>query len=125
MGYALEHPHGGRCYHMSFIPGHPFDLGAGWDRALAGHSADESSLHIARKATAADWNEGRGLVGLFGPINREQSNGDDQATLMAAYERHTAELRETVPKLQLLEWRASGGRRFVVRSPCPCPVYLL
>ena len=24
---ALEHLLGGRCYHMSVIPGHPFDLG--------------------------------------------------------------------------------------------------
>ena len=33
---ALEHLLGGRCYHMSVIPGHPFDLGPGWDLALAG-----------------------------------------------------------------------------------------
>jgi Sulfotransferase domain len=28
---ALEYLLGGQCYHMSVIPGHPFDLGAGWD----------------------------------------------------------------------------------------------
>ena len=33
---ALERLLGGRCYHMSVIPGHPFNLGYGWDLALAG-----------------------------------------------------------------------------------------
>ena len=33
---ALEQLLGGRCYHMREIPGHPFDLGDGWNRALAG-----------------------------------------------------------------------------------------
>lgn len=33
---ALEQLLGGGCYHMREIPGHPFDLGDGWNRALAG-----------------------------------------------------------------------------------------
>ena len=33
---ALEQLLGGRCYHMHEIPGHPFDLGEGWNRAMAG-----------------------------------------------------------------------------------------
>ncbi len=37
---ALEHHLGGRCHHMSAIPSHPFDLGEGWDKALAGGVAD-------------------------------------------------------------------------------------
>ncbi len=32
---ALEQLLGGRIAHMSTIPGHPFDLGAGWNQALA------------------------------------------------------------------------------------------
>ena len=32
---ALEYLLGGRGYHMSVIPGHPFDLGPSWDSALA------------------------------------------------------------------------------------------
>lgn len=37
---ALEQVLNGACHHMSAIPGHPFDLGPIWDRALNGH-ADE------------------------------------------------------------------------------------
>ncbi len=33
---TLEQLLGGRCYHMRSLPGHPFDLGEGWNRALAG-----------------------------------------------------------------------------------------
>lgn len=33
---ALERLLGGRCSHMSEIEGHPFDLGAPWEAALAG-----------------------------------------------------------------------------------------
>jgi hypothetical protein len=51
---ALEHLLGGRCYHMSEIPGHPFDLGDGWNRALAGDTRDLDQLlegHVA----SVDW----------------------------------------------------------------------
>jgi hypothetical protein len=33
---ALEYLLGGPCHHMSTVPGHPFDLGPDWDRALDG-----------------------------------------------------------------------------------------
>ena len=39
---ALEELLGGPCLHMSAIPGHPFDLGAGWKRALVDDPPDWS-----------------------------------------------------------------------------------
>jgi hypothetical protein len=51
---ALEHLLGGRCYHMSEIPGHPFDLGDGWSRALAGDTRDLDQL-LEGYAAAVDW----------------------------------------------------------------------
>lgn len=51
---GLEHLLGGRCYHMREIPGHPFDLGAGWERALAGAAPDWSAL-FAGYFAAVDW----------------------------------------------------------------------
>jgi len=153
---ALEYLLGGRCHHMSVIPGHPFLLGAGWNLALAGgapdwdqlldgyvaavdwpasmfwrelsqafpdalvllscrasaetwwQSANETILPVARMALAPGWDEGCGLVDLVerfagGP------DWDDPAKLMAAYERHNAEVRQIVPPRQLLEWRAPEG----------------
>jgi len=41
---ALEHLLGGRSYHMSVIPGHPFDLGVGWNQALAGETPNSDHL---------------------------------------------------------------------------------
>ena len=37
---ALEQLLGGKCCHMSALEGHPFNLGEGWDRALAGQATD-------------------------------------------------------------------------------------
>jgi hypothetical protein len=54
LGTALEHLLGGRTYHMSVIPGHPFDLGQGWDRALAGKAVDWDQLFDGYVA-ALDW----------------------------------------------------------------------
>ena len=51
---ALEQLLGGRCYHMREIPGHPFDLGEGWDRALAGGTPDWEQLFDGYVA-AVDW----------------------------------------------------------------------
>jgi len=51
---ALEYLLGGHCYHMREIPGHPFDLGAGWDVALAGGTPDWSQL-FAGYTAAVDW----------------------------------------------------------------------
>lgn len=71
-------------------------------------SANETILPVARMALAPDWNEGRGLLDLL-----ERFTGgkywDDPATLQAAYERHNAEVRQTVPQHRLLEWQATGG----------------
>ena len=153
---ALERLLGGRCYHMAEIPGHPFDLGAGWNRALAGdtpdwaqlfdgyiaavdwpasmfwrelsatnpdalvllsvrdtaeawwHSADETILPFARMSLAPDWNEGRGFLALLERFTGTK-RWDDPATMMAAYKRHNAEVRESVPRHRLLEWRAAEG----------------
>ncbi len=153
---ALEQLLGGRCYHMSVIPGHPFDLGIGWNRALAGdvpdwdelfdgyvaavdwpatlfyrelsaaypdalvllsvrdsaetwwHSADETILPYARMSLAPDWNEGRGFLDLLERFTGT-ARWDDPATMMAAYERHNAEVRRDVPPQRLLEWRATEG----------------
>ena len=153
---ALEQLLGGRCYHMREIPGHPFDLGPDWDRALAGdtpdwarifdgyiaavdwptsmfwrelstanpdalvllsvrdnaetwwRSVEATILPVARMALAPDWNEGRDLLILLERFAGKE-RWDDPATLMAAYERHNALVREIVPPGRLLEWRAPEG----------------
>jgi len=153
---ALELILGGRCYHMWEIPGHPFDLGPGWNSALAAeappwdeifdgfvaavdwpasmfwrelsaanpdalvllsvrdsaetwwHSADETILPYARMALAPDWNEGRRFLDLLERFTGT-TRWNDRAAMMAAYERHNAEVRETVPRDRLLEWRAAEG----------------
>lgn len=51
---ALERLLGGRCYHMSVIPGHPFNLGAGWDLALADGSPNWDEVFDGFVA-AVDW----------------------------------------------------------------------
>jgi len=153
---ALEQLLGGRVHHMSTIPGHPFDLGVGWNQALAGEtpdweqvlagyvaavdwpaslfwrelsaaypaalvllsvrdsaatwwqSADATILPVARLALTPDWNEGRGLTDLL-----ERFVGgkewDDPTKLQAAYARHNAAVRQTIPPHRLLEWRAAEG----------------
>lgn len=51
---ALERLLGERCYHMSVIPRHPFDLGDGWDRALADRPVDWDQVFEGFGA-AVDW----------------------------------------------------------------------
>ena len=51
---ALEYLLNGKCFHMREIPGHPFDLGDGWNRALAGKNVDWDKLLSGYVATA-DW----------------------------------------------------------------------
>ena len=51
---ALERLLGGRCYHMSVIPGHPFDLGPGWDLAMTGGKPDWDEVFDGFVA-AVDW----------------------------------------------------------------------
>ena len=153
---ALAQLLGGRSYHMSVIPGHPFDLGEGWHQALAGGTPDWDQLFdgfnaavdwpasmfwaelsaaypdalvllstrdsaetwwqsvaatilpVARMALAPDWNEGRGLLDLLERFTGSKQ-WDDSATLMAAYERHNAAVKRSIPPQRLLEWRASQG----------------
>ncbi|MBI1879901.1 MAG: hypothetical protein HYR94_17050 [Chloroflexi bacterium] len=71
-------------------------------------SANETFLPIARMALAPDWNEGRGLLDLLEQFTAGKP-WDDPATLQATYERHNAEVRQTVPRCRLLEWRATEG----------------
>lgn len=153
---ALEHLLGRKCYHMREIPGHPFDLGNDWERAMAGQavewdnifgsyaatadwpasmfwhelsednpgalillsvrespetwwrSANETILPYARMAQAPGWKEGRGLVSLLERFTGT-SRWDDPDTLMAAYERHNADVRRRAPAERLLEWHAQDG----------------
>src|SRR5687767_7352827 len=51
---ALEHLLDGDCYHMTVIPGHPFDLGDGWNRALAGGTPEWDHMFDGYSA-ALDW----------------------------------------------------------------------
>ena len=51
---ALEQLLGGHCYHMSEIPGHPFDLGPGWTLALQGGTPDWNEL-INEYVATVDW----------------------------------------------------------------------
>jgi sulfotransferase family protein len=51
---ALEALLGGPCLTMAAIPGHPFDLGPTWRRALAGHPLDVSRAFEGFVATV-DW----------------------------------------------------------------------
>ncbi|HEX7021795.1 MAG TPA: sulfotransferase [Trueperaceae bacterium] len=160
---ALEHLLGGSCYHMRELPGHPFDLGAGWrlaleggtpdwDRMLGGYvaavdwpaslfwrelsvanpdalvllsvrdtalewwqSIEETILPYARMSLAADWDGGRDFQAVL-----ERFTGtphwDDASTMMAAYERHNAEVRASIPPHQLLEWQAASGWEPICRA---------
>ena len=51
---ALEQLLGAPCHHMSAVPGHPFDLGAGWHLALTGGTPDWNAL-LEGFAAAVDW----------------------------------------------------------------------
>lgn len=156
LALALEQLLGGRVLNMSAIPGHPFNLGSGWDQALRGEppawdqvfadyvaavdwpaslfwrqlsaaypdalvllsvrdsaetwwqSMAATVLPVARLALAPDWNDGRGLLELFERFTGSEQ-WDDPAALQAAYERHNAAVRQTVPPERLLEWRATDG----------------
>jgi hypothetical protein len=54
LGIALKRLIGGEVHHMSVIPGHPFDLGAEWDLALAGGAQDWHAVFRGYTA-AVDW----------------------------------------------------------------------
>lgn len=153
---ALEQLLGDRCYHMSAIPGHPFDLGYGWEEALRNEmpewdrvfdgfvaavdwpasafwhelsvaypdapvllsyrdsaetwlaSIEATILPYARMAQAADWADKRGLAQLFERF-AGTADWDDRATLLAAYDRHYAAVRATIPTDRLIEWPTGAG----------------
>ena len=54
LGIAVQHLLGRRWYSMSSIPGHPFNLGLEWNRALAGEPVDWDRLFDVYVA-AVDW----------------------------------------------------------------------
>lgn len=160
---AFEHLIGGHSYHMSVIPGHPFDLGDGWDTALANgtpdweqvfegytaavdwpasafyrdlsaaypdalvilstrdsaqtwwESCNATFLPYARMALAEDWTGGTGLTDLLERLTGTK-HWDDAETLMAAYERHNAEVRKAIPAYRLLDWRATDGWEPICRA---------
>jgi len=65
-------------------------------------------LPVTRLALDPDWTAGRDLVDLFVRFTGT-TQWDDPATLMAAYERHNAAVRESIPQRRLLEWNAKEG----------------
>ncbi|HEU0295346.1 MAG TPA: sulfotransferase, partial [Anaerolineales bacterium] len=71
-------------------------------------SANATILPVARRALAPDWKEGHSLLDLLERFTGN-THWDDPATLMAAYERHSDEVRQTVPPKKLLVWNALEG----------------
>jgi hypothetical protein len=148
---------------MSVIPGHPFELGADWDLALAGgipnwdgvfdgfvaavdwpasifwreisqaypealvllsvrdsaetwwQSAEATFLPVARMALAPDWMGGTGLIDLLERFTGSK-DWDDPIRLMAAYERNSELVRQSVPSHRLLEWQATEGWEPICRA---------
>lgn len=71
-------------------------------------SVEATILPYARMCMAPDWTEGRDLATLFGLL-ASTAAWDDPATLMAAYERHNAAVRDAIPPHRLVEWHAAEG----------------
>lgn len=121
---ALTELLGQPCYHMREIPGHPFDLGPGWELALAGGTPDWEEIYTGY-AAAVDWPTSlfwRELSAAYPQALVLLSSRDSAATWyqsvertilpyarMAAYDRHNAEVREGVPPQRLLDWQATEG----------------
>lgn len=78
-------------------------------------SVEATIMPYARMSMQPDGSEGRSLIDLF-----ERFTGvttwDDPATLMAAHDRHNAEVRATIPGDRLLDWRASDGWSPICRA---------
>ena len=58
LAIALEHLLGGHIYHMREIPGHPFNLGAAWNQALAGNTPNWDQVfdgYVAAVLTVVIW----------------------------------------------------------------------
>lgn len=71
-------------------------------------SLNATILPVVRMALVEEPHEGRDLLTLFERFTGTD-DWDNPATLMAAYERHNAAVREVVPSQRLLEWRAAEG----------------
>jgi hypothetical protein len=71
-------------------------------------SAESTILPVARQSLASDWRAGRDFLTLLEKF-AGTSHWDDPATLMAAYERHNASVRATIPPDRLLEWQVGEG----------------
>jgi hypothetical protein len=71
-------------------------------------SAEATILPVARESLAPDWTEGRDFLTVMARFAGTPA-WDDPATLMAAYERHTAAVRAGVPADRLLEWQPRDG----------------
>jgi hypothetical protein len=78
-------------------------------------SIDKTILPYARMGLAPEWNEGRGILDL---LERFTGNKvwDGASTMKAAYERHNAQVRQTIPRHRLLEWRATDGWTPICRA---------
>ena len=69
-------------------------------------SIDKTILPYARMALAPEWNGGRGLLDLLEGFTGKKV-WDGASTMKEAYERHNAQVRPTIPRRRLLEWRAT------------------
>lgn len=68
-------------------------------------SAHETIFPRSREAAGTEWYAM--VEEVFG--TRFTSATDDQAAAIAAFERHNARVRESIPAYRLLEWRAGDG----------------
>jgi hypothetical protein len=71
-------------------------------------STEATILPVARESLAADWNGGRDFLALLEKF-AGTAHWDDPAVLMAAYERHNASVRATIPSHRLVEWQVGEG----------------
>lgn len=78
-------------------------------------SCNETFLPFARMALTPSWKYGRGLLTLLERFTG-QEQWDDSAAMMAAYERHNAEVRKSIPAHRLLEWNPKEGWRPICQA---------
>lgn len=78
-------------------------------------SADATILPVARMALAPGWTEGRALVTMLERFTGT-TDWDRPEILMAAYERHNAEVQRAIPPERLLNWQAAEGWTPICRA---------